>query len=111
MSLVLARSEHPKCATECPLSGVKRTSKFKSVTSAFDPKRTSTLWARRCELVREPRSLSERTARRPRFDPSLARLTRKHIGHVRPSVAAIEDKIIGSDCRMRLIVDRQPDAA
>jgi hypothetical protein len=52
--------------------------------SAFDPKRTSTLWARRCELVRKPRSLSEWTARRPRFDPSLARLTRKHIGHVRP---------------------------
>jgi hypothetical protein len=25
---------------ECPLSGVKWTSKFKSVTSAFDPKRT-----------------------------------------------------------------------
>jgi hypothetical protein len=24
----------------CPLLGVKRTSKFKSVTSAFDPKRT-----------------------------------------------------------------------
>jgi hypothetical protein len=46
------------------------------------------LWARRYELVREPRSLSEWTARRPRFDPSLARLTRKHIGHVRPSVAS-----------------------
>ena len=28
------------CAMQCPLSGVKRTSKFKSVTSAFDPKRT-----------------------------------------------------------------------
>jgi hypothetical protein len=28
------------CAEECPLSGVKQTSKFKSVTSAFDPKRT-----------------------------------------------------------------------
>jgi hypothetical protein len=27
-------------AGECPLSGVKRTSKFESVTSAFDPKRT-----------------------------------------------------------------------
>jgi hypothetical protein len=79
--------------------------------SASDPKRTSTLWARRCELVREPRSLSEWTARRPRFDPSPARLTRKHIGHVRPSVAAIEDKIIGSHCWMRLIVDRLPDAA
>ncbi|MFY9899336.1 MAG: hypothetical protein WAK67_16280, partial [Xanthobacteraceae bacterium] len=25
---------------ECPLSGVKRTSKFKCVTSAFDPKQT-----------------------------------------------------------------------
>jgi len=30
-------------AEECPLSGVKRTSKFKSATSAFDPKRTSRL--------------------------------------------------------------------
>ena len=29
------------CAEECPLLGVKRTLKFKSVTSAFDPKRTS----------------------------------------------------------------------
>jgi hypothetical protein len=56
--------------------------------SAFDPKWTSTLWARRYELVREPRSLREWTARRPRFDSPLARLTRKHIGHVRPSVAS-----------------------
>ena len=91
--------------------GGKWTSLRSAAMSAFDLKRTSTLWARRCELVREPRSLSEWTARRPRFDPSLARLTRKYIGHVRPSVAAIEDKIIGSHCWMRLIVDRLPDAA
>jgi hypothetical protein len=37
----MAQSGHPKRAHECPLSGVKRTSKFKSVTSAFDPNRTS----------------------------------------------------------------------
>jgi hypothetical protein len=29
-------SRHPDRVGECPLSGVKRTSKFKSVTSAFD---------------------------------------------------------------------------
>jgi hypothetical protein len=39
--LLLARSRHPDRVGECPLSGVKRTSKFKSVTSAFDPLRTS----------------------------------------------------------------------
>ena len=38
---LLAQSGHPKRAHERPLSGVKRTSQFKSVTSAFDPKRTS----------------------------------------------------------------------
>jgi hypothetical protein len=36
-----AQSRHPDRVGECPLSGVKRTSKLKSVTSAFDPKRTS----------------------------------------------------------------------
>jgi hypothetical protein len=36
----MAQSRHLDCAEGCPLSGVKRTSKFKSVTSAFDPKRT-----------------------------------------------------------------------
>jgi hypothetical protein len=41
MSPLLAQSRHPDRVGECPLSGVKRTSKFKSVTSAFDPKRTS----------------------------------------------------------------------
>ena len=40
-SLLLAHSRHPDRVRECPLSGVKQTSKFKSVTSAFDPKRTS----------------------------------------------------------------------
>ena len=35
----MAQSRHPDRVGECPLSGVKRTSKFKSVTSAFDPKR------------------------------------------------------------------------
>ena len=38
---LMARSRHPDRVGECPLSGVKRTSKFKSVTSAFDPLRTS----------------------------------------------------------------------
>ena len=37
---LVAHSGH-RCGTQqCPLSGVKRTSKFESVTSAFDPKRT-----------------------------------------------------------------------
>jgi hypothetical protein len=31
---------HRDGVEECPLLGVKRTSKFESVTSAFDPKRT-----------------------------------------------------------------------
>jgi hypothetical protein len=35
MSPLLAQSRHPDRVGECPLSGVKRTSKFKSVTSAF----------------------------------------------------------------------------
>jgi hypothetical protein len=39
----LAQSRHPDRVGECPLLGVKRTSKFKSVTSAFDPKRTQEL--------------------------------------------------------------------
>jgi hypothetical protein len=38
--LLMAQSGHPDRVGECPLSGAKRTSKFKSVTSAFDPKRT-----------------------------------------------------------------------
>src|SRR5438874_2732250 len=38
---LLAQSGHLDCAEGCPLLGVKRTSKFKSVTSALDPKRTS----------------------------------------------------------------------
>ncbi|MFZ0146951.1 MAG: hypothetical protein WAM72_01155, partial [Xanthobacteraceae bacterium] len=33
---LLAQSRHPDRVGECPLLGVKRTSKFKSVTSAFD---------------------------------------------------------------------------
>jgi hypothetical protein len=37
----MALSGHRDSVEECPLSGVKRTSKFESVTSAFDPKRTS----------------------------------------------------------------------
>jgi hypothetical protein len=40
MSPLVAQSRHLDRADECPLPGVKRTSKFKSVTSAFDPKRT-----------------------------------------------------------------------
>jgi hypothetical protein len=39
----LAQSRHSECRIGCPLSGVKQTLKFKSVTSAFDPKRTSAL--------------------------------------------------------------------
>jgi hypothetical protein len=38
---LLALSGHRDRVEECPLSGVKQTLKFKSVTSAFDPKRTS----------------------------------------------------------------------
>ena len=37
----MAQSRHHDRVGECPLSGVKQTSKFKSVTSAFDPKRQS----------------------------------------------------------------------
>ena len=39
--LLLAQSGHSRALHQCPLSGVKRTSKFESVTSAFDPMRTS----------------------------------------------------------------------
>ena len=35
MSSLMAQSRHPDRVGECPLSGVKRTSKFKSVTSAL----------------------------------------------------------------------------
>ena len=48
---LLAQSRHPDRVGECPLSGVKRTSKFKSVTSAFDPN----VWTRR--------ALQEKTVR------------------------------------------------
>ena len=34
----MAQSRHPDRVGECPLSGAKRTSKLKSVTSAFGPK-------------------------------------------------------------------------
>ena len=37
---LLAQSGHPSRATECPLLGVKQTSQFEGVMSAFDPKRT-----------------------------------------------------------------------
>ena len=37
----MAQSGHLDCAEGCPLLGVKRTSKFKSVMSAFDPSATS----------------------------------------------------------------------
>ena len=36
----LAQSGHPAVARQCPLSGVKRTSRFQSVMSASDPRRT-----------------------------------------------------------------------
>jgi hypothetical protein len=38
---LLAQSRHPDRVGECPLSGEKRTSKFKSVTSVYGPKRSS----------------------------------------------------------------------
>ena len=38
--LLLAQSGHPKCATECPLSGVKRTLVGHFKMSASDPKQT-----------------------------------------------------------------------
>jgi hypothetical protein len=36
--LLMAQSGHPSRATECPLLGVKQTSQFEGVMSAFDPK-------------------------------------------------------------------------
>src|SRR5260370_27420311 len=36
----MAQSRHSDRVGECPLSGAKRTSKFKRVPSAFDPSRT-----------------------------------------------------------------------
>jgi hypothetical protein len=38
---LLAFSRHANSFVGCPLSGVKQTSQFKGVTSAYDPKRTS----------------------------------------------------------------------
>jgi hypothetical protein len=38
---LLAQNGHCSCRNECPLSGVKRTSKTWAVMSAYDPKRTS----------------------------------------------------------------------
>ena len=37
---LLAQSRHPDRVSECPLSGVKRTSRFECVMSGFDPNRT-----------------------------------------------------------------------
>src|SRR6516162_10045345 len=37
----MAQSGHPRCRERCPLLGVKRTSRFRSFMSAYDPKRTS----------------------------------------------------------------------
>jgi hypothetical protein len=36
-----ASRQHSSCAHQCLLSGVKRTSRFEGIMSAFDPKRTS----------------------------------------------------------------------
>ena len=65
----MALSGHVSCADGCPLSGVKRTSRFQSVMSASDPKRT----LRRaslsgCALVGPPiyRSDSTKVSRNPR---------------------------------------------
>jgi hypothetical protein len=61
-SPLLAQSRHPDRVGECPLLGVKRTSKFKSVTSAFDPKPTldpiqySRLALRRLQREQAPKS-------------------------------------------------------
>jgi hypothetical protein len=41
---LLAQSGHAVCTDECPLSGLKRTSRFQSVMSGFDPKRTLVEW-------------------------------------------------------------------
>jgi hypothetical protein len=49
---LLALSGYWDGGEECPLSGVKRTSKFKSVTSAFDPKRTFATHFRSADLTR-----------------------------------------------------------
>jgi len=50
MSPLMAQSGHPDRVGECPLSGEKRTLKIKSVTSAFDPKRTLE-WALNVRLL------------------------------------------------------------
>jgi hypothetical protein len=46
----MAQSRHSSCARQCPLSGVKRTSRFKSVTSAFDSKRRFSTASHRPEI-------------------------------------------------------------
>ena len=48
--LLVAQSGHDELLSQCPLLGVKRTSKFAGVMSAFDPKRTF------CSSLNEPRS-------------------------------------------------------
>jgi hypothetical protein len=40
---LLALSGHRRAANQCPLSGVKQTSRFDCAMSAFDPKRTSVI--------------------------------------------------------------------
>ena len=50
MSLLLAQSGHHDRVEPCPLLGVKRTSRFHVVMSAFDPKRTSHV-AKNCFLT------------------------------------------------------------
>jgi hypothetical protein len=37
MSLLVAQSGHPSEPNQCPLLGVKRTSRFQGAMSAFDP--------------------------------------------------------------------------
>jgi hypothetical protein len=39
----MALGGHPKVTDQCPLSGVKRTSRFTAPMSAYDPKRTTQL--------------------------------------------------------------------
>jgi hypothetical protein len=70
---VLAQSRHCRPAERCPLLGVKRTWRFQSVMSAFDPKRTSRnldttqrptgsrcVWATKPSVPRRPAALRVR---------------------------------------------------
>ena len=89
MSLLLAQSGHHGRANQCPLSGVKRTSRLQTVMSAFDPKRT--FGADFCyDAQWEPLSwhvLSVREAPTGADFPLLDDQRRKSLGQNLPSVA------------------------